>query len=270
MAEQTPTLVRITGGLCGHQVSELQLTLSALADLPDTFSDIPIIAPAMLLGDPVLAPYAKQMVPPNGKSMVHESQSFERAGGVRSDTPLSVSAQVKINGASKLFDFTMYGEDDRALGSMQTRLREVSPDEMAQFKGSAFPAHLDKGDMIWAWSQPFTATSVQAYLALAQDPNPIHTSDNAARLAGLAGAVVPGMCIAGVAERMLLQALPDSAVANMKLRFMAPVLIGQALRFGVLVRAKTPSGQPKVVRIFVVRADSIIAAIADVSLQVPT
>lgn len=270
MAEQAPRLVRIADGLSGREISELQLILSALAALPNKVSDIPIIAPAMLLGDPVFAPFAKQMVPPKGKSMVHESQLFERAGGVFSDTPLSVSAHVKINCASKLFDFVMYDEENRPLGSMQTRLREVSPDEMAQFKGSAFPAHMDKGDMIWAWSQPFTAESVQAYLALAQDPNPIHISDDAARSAGLAGAVVPGMLFAGVAELMLLQAVSDSIVENMKLRFMAPVLIGDALRFGVLVRAKSPSGQPEVVRIFVVRSDSIIAAIADVSLQAPT
>ncbi len=138
---------------------------------------------------------------------------------------------------------------------------------MSQFKGSAFPRHMDKGDVTWIWSLPFTAASVREYLALVQDPNPIHTSDEAARSAGLAGTVVSGMYFAGVAELILIRALPDCAVENMKLRFMAPVLIGEKVRYGVLMRAKTENGHPKVVRVFVLRTGGIIASVADITMQ---
>lgn len=270
MAEPTPTSLRVATGLGGREVLELRRLLATLSGKRGRFPDIPIIAPALLLGDPALRPYAAQMEPPSGMSMVHESQSFVRAGGVLTDTALSISANVKTNGASKVFDFSMLDEENCACGVMQTRLREVSPDDMAHFKGSAFPAHMDKGDIIWLWSEPYTTAMVHAYLALAQDPNPIHTSDDAAQSAGLSGAVVPGMFFAGVVEFMLLQALPDTSIADMKLRFMAPVLIEEALRYGVMVRAKTEIGQPKLVRVFVVRSDNVIAAIADISMQVPT
>ena len=267
-------MLRVANGLGERGVLELRRLLTTLSGKKGRFPDIPIIAPALLLGDPALRPYASQMKPSSGMSMVHESQSFARAGGILTDTALSISANVKTNGASKVFDFSMLDEksyeEKCACGVMQTRLREVSPDDMAHFKGSAFPAHMDKGDIIWLWSEPYTTAMVHAYLALAQDPNPIHTSDDAAQSAGLAGAVVPGMFFAGVVEFMLLQALPNTSLADMKLRFMAPVLIGEALRYGVMVRAQTESGQPKLVRVFVVRSDNVIAAIADISMQVPT
>ncbi|WP_175556954.1 MaoC family dehydratase [Shimia gijangensis] len=206
------------------------------------------------------------MRPEQDMSLVHESQSFTRTGTVPSKIPLTVSATIKESGASKVLNFSLQEENGAALGSMQTRLRTVTAAEMVRFKGSAFPDHMDKGDVIWLWSDPFSKSTVQAYLTLACDPNPIHRSDEQAKLAGLPGAVVPGMLFAGVAEFMLARALPGGAVKSMKMRFMAPVLIGEALQYGVLPRKTGNDGRPKTVRIFVVRSDKMIAAIADLDL----
>ena len=58
-------------------------------------------------------------------------------------------------------------------------------------------------------------------------------------------------------------------MAGMKLRFMAPVLVGESLRFGTLVRGRDAKGVAKAVRVFVLREDSVIAAIADLETAAP-
>lgn len=199
--------------------------------------------------------------------MVHESQSFSGAGGITSQTPLLISPDVTIRGASRVFGFALQLGIEGTPATMQTRLRQVSPADMAGFKGSVFPPHMDMGDVDWQTSQPFGRAAVRDYLAQARDSNPIHVDDDAARALGLEAAVVPGMFIAGVAEFMVWHALPDARLEGMKLRFMAPVLVGACLRYGVLVRSKSKQGRPKAVRVFILRRDNVIAAIADLDMQ---
>ncbi|WP_299356774.1 MaoC/PaaZ C-terminal domain-containing protein [uncultured Shimia sp.] len=151
---------------------------------------------------------------------------------------------------------------------MQTRQREVSPDDMARLKGSRFPPHMDKGDVVWRDTAQFGERAVADYLSLARDPNPIHVSDDAAREVGLQSAVVPGMFFAGVLDCVVSGLAPTSVLTQMKLRFMAPVPVGDGLRLGVLIRAKHDDGSSKSVRVFVLRHDMTIAVIADLDVNV--
>lgn len=228
---------------------------------------LPIVAPALLLGHDALVPYAARMLPSSGQGMVHESQSFQRTGGFSLEGPLSVQAHLEEKAAARVFDFAVANSEQRPVGHMQTRLREVTPEEMSRFKGSVFPAHMDKGDVTWRWSEAFDAEVVGRYLALAKDPNPIHVDDEAARGVGLAGAVVPGMMFAGVIDFVLAGVVPECVVSQMKVRFMAPVVVGEALRYGVLIRGRSGEGRAKNVRVFVLRRDRIIAAVADLDMS---
>ena len=126
---------------------------------------------------------------------------------------------------------------------------------------------MDKGDVVWRDSRAFDAKAVQEYLALARDPNPIHTSGDAARRIGLTGPVVPGMFFAGVIEYVLASVLTTVTLVQMKLRFMAPVAVGEGLRYGVLSRGVDDEGHANSARVFVLRSDSVIAAIADLEMR---
>lgn len=267
MADTPVTSIDVADGLASDVVIKLSQCLEALSERPPVGLEQPVISPAVLLGHPELAGFAASMMASEGMSMVHESQSFSRESPIPTDAALKISARVQVRNTSTLFDVSMSDPAGRKLGDMQTRLREVSATEMAGFKGSAFPPHMDKGDVVWSQSLPFTRAAVQDYLALANDPNPIHVDDDRAIAAGLPGAVVPGMHFAGVAEIMLAQALSDVVLVSMKLRFMAPVLVGQSLSYGVLVRKKDAQGCANVVRVFILRPDNVIAAIADLEMK---
>ncbi|WP_372887867.1 MaoC family dehydratase [Shimia sp.] len=262
MAEQVSRL-DLPGGLEAAPVAALADLLAALAGQVPR-GGLPLIAPALLLGRPELAVVAKQMQPPEGCGVVHESQAFGRLATVPLDRALRIEARISDRSASRLFDFSLLDPRGDALGQMQTRLRFVAPQDMARFKGSRFPPHMDKGDILWRDSRAFGAEAVASYLDLAGDPNPIHVSDSAARAVGLAGAVVPGMLFAGVADPFVAEILSGMVLRAMKLRFMAPVPVGQGLRYGLLVRARDPQGRPLAIRVFILRADGMIAAIADI------
>lgn len=266
MAEH-PQQVAVAHGLRVVDVAALGKALGAM--LAEGAVETPAIAPAMLLGAPELAAYAARMLPDAGMAMVHESQSFSRSGAVPLDRGLTVLADLTEKGAARVFDFALTDASGGSVGSMQTRLRQVSPEEMARFRGSTFPPYMDKGDVLWRNSRPFDGQVVAAYLALARDPNPIHVDDAAAQAVGLSRAVVPGMFFAGVIESALGCALPGIHMAGMKLRFMAPVLVGESLRFGTLVRGRDAKGVARAVRVFVLREDSVIAAIADLETRAP-
>lgn len=264
-----PGTVSIPTGLPAAETAALATCLAGMADTGALGHLPPAIAPALLLGHPALADYAALMTPSHGMGMVHESQSFQRVTDLSPATPLTIQAALSEKGMARVFDFALIDGDQTPRGQMQTRLRSVTPEEMARFKGSQFPPHMDKGDVIWRQSLPFDRAAVAAYLSLARDPNPIHVSDAAARAVGLPGAVVPGMFVAGVIEPVLTATLPTVALRQMKLRFMAPVAIGEVLEYGVLTRAMDDGGRAKTVRVFVLRADRIIAAIADLEMAPP-
>lgn len=265
MAEHR-SILSISDGMPLAAIARLTDLLGSVAGMPFA-RDIPLIGPALLLGHPALAEIASQMTPPEGAAVVHESQSFVAANPMPLGASLRVEAKLTAKDMVRLFDFEMLGEGDAALGSMLTRLRFVSPEDMARLKGSRFPPHMDKGNVVWRQSNGFSASAVAEYLDLANDPNPIHTSNHAARAVGLEGAVIPGMFIAGVAETMLLDVLGTVTPCGLKLRFMAPVPVGQELRFGALTRARDAAGFPKTARVFALRPDETIAAIGDFDLR---
>jgi len=75
---------------------------------------------------------------------------------------------------------------------------------------------------------PITMREVEAFAAASGDWNPIHLSDSAARDAGLDGAVVHGMYIAGCFE-MYLERLPELSISELQVHFIRPVPVGNSI-----------------------------------------
>ena len=216
---------------------------------------VPLIAPAMLLGHAEAMPILADIEAPKGYALIHETQTFQRARiyEPEQDLELKFSKQRAEAGIELNFGILHDGE---MVGGMQSRLRIVPQETMAALKGSKFPERLNGPNVTWHASSRFGKSVVEEYLRLSGDPNPIHRDDAAAQAAGLAKAVVPGMMIAGILEYII----GPATVAEQKIRFMAPVYVGQSVRLGVLKR----DGGLR--RVFVVRADGVLAAIADITL----
>jgi len=164
------------------------------------------------------------------------------------------------------FDFSL-SDACGAVGDMQTRLRFVSPETVSTFKGSAFPAHLDTAETQWRKSLAFNSQQIADYVGLMHDENPIHTDIQAAELAGFSNVVVPGMQVAGVVEYVLSDVWPLAAISEMKVRFMAPVFLGETVRFAVTPRKFDDQNRVVAVRCIAVTETGLISAIADTTLD---
>ena len=221
--------------------------------------ELPLIAPAMLLGTPGLEAVSRHMQAPPGMAVVHESQMVRRSGCLPLGAPLKIRAGIMGSEEAPRFEFSLL-DHDRVIGDMQTRLRFVTPDLMRALKGSEFRPAMIGPDGMWFETDILGESVVEAYLALAHDPNPLHRDDEAARLAGLTRAVVPGMLIAGLSEAAL--ALRAFKAVEMRARFLAPLPIGESLRFAVTLRSGE-GGQRA--RVFAVNNQNMIMAITDFS-----
>lgn len=89
---------------------------------------------------------------------------------------------------------------------------------------------------------PFTADAVARYAAAADDTNPVHTDEAAARAVGLPGRVVQSMLVMGHFEAALRGWWPDAAIVAMSARFARPLLVGDGVALGGRVAAREADG----------------------------
>ncbi|SFM58427.1 Acyl dehydratase [Shimia aestuarii] len=232
----------------------------------ETGPDVPMIAPAMLLGAPKIRELTHAMTPPEGLGVVHEAQVFQRAAPIYPEGCPEIWISGEAAAMSARFDFEIQS-GDAALARMQTRLRFVSFEEMAAIQGTSFSSRFETSQTVWHVTGAIGAEEVLSYLALSHDGNPIHSDDNAARAVGLPGAVLPGMMLCGVCEYALVQAWPGIWVREMKARFMASVPVGASVRFAMVPRKTDADGFVQMARVFAVTSEDIIAAIMDVQTE---
>ena len=262
----TCDVITVSDGVRFETCKTLRSSLAHLAQSTKSGAAAPLVAPASLLGHAVVAPLMRAMAPPEGMSVLHESQVFRRTGAYQLDTPVTIKIVQKASTSGVQFDFSL-SDACGAVGEMQTRLRFVSSETVSTFKGSAFPTHLDTAETQWRTSRAFNSQQIADYVRLMHDENPIHTDVQAAKRAGFSNVVVPGMQIAGVAEYVLSDIWPLAAISEMKVRFMAPVFLGETVRFAVTPRKFDDQSRVVVARCIVVTETGLIAAIADTALD---
>lgn len=254
--------VDIDGGISDADVARLRLLLDGVSGSGGC-AQVPVIAPAMLLGDPAIASHMGGMTAPHGLAVLHESQRFQKSSDTKPRDFAEVEIARQTGDTSARFDFRIWHKDI-CQAEMTTRLRYVTPAQLRALRGTRFSERLNAPDAVWSQTAALTQTVVADYLTLAHDHNPIHRDTQAAQAAGFDGPVVPGMLLCGLAEFALLGAVPTVRIREMKVRFLAAVGVGEALRIGVMLRPSSQGGQATAARVFAVTKDSLIAAIADV------
>ena len=105
---------------------------------------------------------------------------------------------------------------------------------------------------------------VRAFAVASGDFNPIHTSADAARAAGLAGPVLHGMIVAGRFETFL-ERLEGYEIVELRVRFVRPVPVGSALT--ISARPFAASGQGLHLRLLAAGGGSGLVAIAEARLE---
>ncbi|MCP4818867.1 MAG: hypothetical protein GY883_06750 [Shimia sp.] len=257
------TTSTFTGFMWGTPADQhvLQLLLADL--LSFEAADCALTGAALLLGAPQLSGMRDNMRPPVGLSAVHESQRFWKNGSAPLGTEREVAVSQSLTDGAARFSIQSKLRDT-LVGELETRLRFVAPDQLRTIKGATFSQRLVTPGAVEITSAPIEQAISQKYVYLAHDDNPIHIDDEAAKSAGLAGAVVPGMLLCALSEAVFAEYGTASA-EEIKTRFMAAVPVGEAVRLVVVPRGKGDH-QWAHGRVFCVREDGMIAAITDISI----
>ncbi|MCA3561696.1 MAG: MaoC family dehydratase [Aestuariivirga sp.] len=110
---------------------------------------------------------------------------------------------------------------------------------------------------------PVTAAQVQAFAVASGDTNPLHLSDESARAAGLRGAVLHGMFIAGRFEAFL-ERIPGHRIGEFRVHFTRPVAVGSCLT--ISARPIAPAGGLPHLRLMAHDGTGVLVAVADARL----
>ena len=94
------------------------------------------------------------------------------------------------------------------------------------------PAKTDRGAPAWTLSWKVAADQSLRYAEASNDRNPIHTDDNVAKMAGLNGKILHGLCTMAFAARAVVEKAAGndaSRLKRLKVRFTKPVYPGDTL-----------------------------------------
>ena len=75
------------------------------------------------------------------------------------------------------------------------------------------------------------AAEVETFARLADDYNPIHVDDAAARAAGFAGRICHGALLTSIVSGMIAHAFPGAVWMEHNIQFKRPALVGQTFEF---------------------------------------
>lgn len=239
----------------------LQTMISELLDAQSV--DCGLSQAALLLGAPQMRSVRMNMRPPEGLSVVHETQRFWRAHAEGS-AAMDVELTQEVTGQAARFAFRSIVEGD-VVAEMETRLRFVEPLTMRALKGARYSERMAGAGAVALSLPPVGPDVVRRYVTLAHDDNPIHVDDVAARAAGLPKAVVPGMLLCALSEAAFGQNAGTDA-QEIKTRFMAAVPVGAVARLIAVPRGHG-AGEWSQARVFCVTEDDMIAAISDIRSQ---
>ncbi|VEH82494.1 Fatty acid synthase [Corynebacterium kutscheri] len=135
----------------------------------------------------------------------------------------------------------MRGDTRIAALSERMAIRGRRGDQVARTNTSALPSHVDAPTSFRSFAVLSAPESMRSFALVTGDHNPIHVSDNAAKLAGLdQGVIVHGMWTSALAELIAaggyseegVQTAP-ATIAEFTATMLAPILPGSTIEFMV-------------------------------------
>ncbi len=94
------------------------------------------------------------------------------------------------------------------------------------------PIEPDRGAPIFTVAQTIDQDQTYRYAAASGDPNPIHVDENIAKMAGLPGIIVHGLCTMAFTSKVAIDKLcggDPTRLKRLRVRFSRPVLPGQTI-----------------------------------------
>ncbi|MDP3898991.1 MAG: MaoC/PaaZ C-terminal domain-containing protein [Mesorhizobium sp.] len=252
--------LHVDGAAAGRLAALLSEALGVGGPLPA----VPFIF-AMRLAADAVASAAWADDTGDGRILLHESQT------IRSFRPLAagetLSAVLEGRRQAPTSGLVMTAADGAGLPVIEatTRLRHgTAAMLLAARSGMKSPARAN-AEAFSIQSRPLTASIVDAYAETSGDANPLHTDEILVRSLGLPARIVHGMLIAGLAEPALLAAGMAGRLSELRVRFIAPVYVGENVRLTITRQPSTETARKA--RIVVSIDEGPVACIADALVE---
>ena len=94
------------------------------------------------------------------------------------------------------------------------------------------PVDPDRGEPLFTVAQTIDQDQTFRYAEASGDPNPIHVDENIAKMAGLPGIIVHGLCTMAFTSKVAIDKLcggDPNRLKRLRVRFSRPVLPGQTI-----------------------------------------
>jgi acyl dehydratase len=114
-----------------------------------------------------------------------------------------------------------------------------------RFEGEARDKESARGEPLAIVSQPIAMDQTLRYAEASGDVNPIHLDANIARMAGLPGIIVHGLCTMAFCSKAVIESVcggDPRRVRRLRVRFVRPVLPGQTIATRIWPAEETSSG----------------------------
>lgn len=167
--------------------------------------------------------------------VVHAEQEMAWRGIIRPGDEIRSSAKIvgmKRIGVNELLEMEILCKrQEEIVVEMQYRLM-LRGEKKKEKKGEPVPPPEEKRKKIATHTVFVTKDQGVRYAEASGDHNPIHTSDEVARLAGLPRSILQGLCTMAFASQAIVDELLEgdpSRLKAMKVRFSKPVFMGQEL-----------------------------------------
>ena len=189
---------------------------------------------------------------------LHESQTIRTRRPLSAGETLSASFEAQLSDNSAGFSMTAADAEGAPAVQLTTRLRRGTPALLLAAR-AGMRAAPDPAPGAHAFlSAPLTPELIAAYADAAGDHNPLHVDLELTQALGLPERIVHGMLLAGLAEPALAAAGVPGRLAELRVRFLAPVHAGERVRLVV-----TPQPAAGKARVLVAVENGPIACIAD-------
>jgi acyl dehydratase len=199
-----------------------------------------IVAPPMfgvtVTWQSVLAAVGDPQVQADLLRLVHGEQDMEflsliRPGDRITSTSKIVSIETKSSGETMVLELEAHNQRGEPV---QKTLFGVFIRASGSRSGAAEPAveQPARGEPLFAISQAIDKDQTFRYAEASGDQNPIHTNEAVAKMAGLRGIIVHGLCTMAFTSKVMIDRLCGGDPARLKrlrVRFSRPVLPGQTI-----------------------------------------
>jgi acyl dehydratase len=188
-----------------------------------------IVAPPMVMMDPE--------VKVDLLRLVHGEQDMEFANPMRPDDIISATSKIvaiedKSTGETMTVELKATNQKGQPVQKTHFIIFIRGTRSRSAAAAEARPVEPEHGASLLTVTQTIDKDQTYRYKEASGDPNPIHVDENVAKMAGLPGIIVHGLCTMAFTSKIAIDKLcagDPTRLKRLRVRFSRPVLPGQTI-----------------------------------------